>query len=87
MPMQKTMFKSSGFLFCFFYIIFCTLQVATDNQALLPILQLLTAEETKKSILREACWTISNIAAGTKKQIQVEMVLVYMLLQVSSHLT
>jgi len=45
-------------------------RVAIDNQALPRILQLITTEQTKKSILKEACWTISNITAGTKHQVQ-----------------
>ena len=53
---------------------FSGLKVVINNQALPRILNLLTADHTKKDIVREACWTISNIAAGTKEQIQVEMV-------------
>ena len=53
---------------------FSGLQVVINNQALPRILNLLTADQTKKDIVREACWTISNIAAGTKEKIQVEMV-------------
>ena len=53
---------------------FSGLQVVINNQALPRILNLLIANQTKKDIVREACWTISNIAAGTKEQIQVEMV-------------
>jgi len=49
-------------------------QSVIDSQALPRILQLLTTEQTceqtKKSILKEACWTISNITAGTKQQVQ-----------------
>ena len=53
---------------------FSGLQVVINNQALPRILNLLIANQTKKDIVREACWTISNIAEGTKEQIQVEMV-------------
>ena len=53
--------------------IFC-LQII-ENQALPGILHLLTAQQTNKSIVRGACWTISNITAETKQQVQVEMVL------------
>ena len=40
------------------------------NGALGCLLALLTPSH-KKSIKKEACWTISNITAGTKLQIQV----------------
>jgi importin subunit alpha-1 len=50
-------------------------QVVIDNQALPRILDLLTAEQAKKIIMKEACWTISNITAGTKEQVQVEITL------------
>ena len=48
--------------------IFC-LQVI-ENQTLLGILHLLTAQQTNKFIVRGACWTISNITTGTKQQVQ-----------------
>ena len=58
-----------------FHYKFCCVQAVIDNQALPRILHLLTAQQTNKAIVRGACWTISNITAGTKEQIQVEMVL------------
>lgn len=45
------------------------LQVVINCGALQCLLTLLTANH-KKSIKKEACWTISNITAGTKEQIQ-----------------
>jgi hypothetical protein len=48
---------------------FC-LQCVIDNQALPCLLNLLTTNH-KKSIKKEACWTISNITAGNREQIQV----------------
>jgi hypothetical protein len=44
-------------------------QVVINCGALHCLLTLLTANH-KKSIKKEACWTISNITAGTKEQIQ-----------------
>ncbi|KAL3531516.1 hypothetical protein ACH5RR_010838 [Cinchona calisaya] len=44
-------------------------QVIIDNQALSCLLNLLT-QNYKKSIKKEACWTISNITAGNREQIQ-----------------
>lgn len=44
-------------------------QVVINCGALNCLLTLLTANH-KKSIKKEACWTISNITAGTKEQIQ-----------------
>lgn len=44
-------------------------QCIIDHQALPCLLNLLT-QNHKKSIKKEACWTISNITAGTKEQIQ-----------------
>jgi len=44
-------------------------QVIINCGALQCLLQLLTSSH-KKSIKKEACWTISNITAGTKEQIQ-----------------
>ncbi|KAL8139160.1 hypothetical protein V2J09_005161 [Rumex salicifolius] len=44
-------------------------QTIIDHQALPCLLNLLTSNH-KKSIKKEACWTISNITAGTKDQIQ-----------------
>jgi hypothetical protein len=47
-------------------------QFIINNQALPCLLQLLTNNH-KKSIKKEACWTISNITAGNKDQIQVTL--------------
>lgn len=47
-------------------------QVIINCGALQCLLQLLTTNH-KKSIKKEACWTISNITAGTKEQIQAVM--------------
>lgn len=44
-------------------------QCVIDHQALPCLLNLLTGNY-KKSIKKEACWTISNITAGNKEQIQ-----------------
>ncbi|XP_066365929.1 importin subunit alpha-1b-like [Miscanthus floridulus] len=44
-------------------------QCVIDNQALPCLLNLLTTNH-KKSIKKEACWTISNITAGNREQIQ-----------------
>lgn len=44
-------------------------QFVIDHQALPCLLNLLTGNY-KKSIKKEACWTISNITAGNKEQIQ-----------------
>lgn len=44
-------------------------QVIINNNALPCLLALLTNNH-KKSIKKEACWTISNITAGNKEQIQ-----------------
>ncbi|KAK4339753.1 hypothetical protein RND71_041215 [Anisodus tanguticus] len=44
-------------------------QYVIDNQVLPCLYQLLT-QNHKKSIKKEACWTISNITAGNKAQIQ-----------------
>ncbi|KAF8401286.1 hypothetical protein HHK36_012219 [Tetracentron sinense] len=44
-------------------------QFVIDNQVLPCLSQLLT-QNHKKSIKKEACWTISNITAGNKGQIQ-----------------
>jgi hypothetical protein len=49
---------------------FSSLQFIINNQALPCLLALLTNNH-KKSIKKEACWTISNITAGNKEQIQV----------------
>lgn len=51
---------------CFVY----DFQVVIENQALPCLLNLLT-QNYKKSIKKEACWTISNITAGNREQIQV----------------
>ncbi|XP_038716461.1 importin subunit alpha-4-like isoform X2 [Tripterygium wilfordii] len=44
-------------------------QFIIDNKAL-PCLHQLLTQNHKKSIKKEACWTISNITAGNKGQIQ-----------------
>ena len=44
-------------------------QAIINCGALLCLLHLLNTSH-KKSIKKEACWTISNITAGTKEQIQ-----------------
>ncbi|XP_021686766.2 importin subunit alpha-4 [Hevea brasiliensis] len=44
-------------------------QCIIDNQGLPCLYQLLT-QNYKKSIKKEACWTISNITAGNRNQIQ-----------------
>lgn len=44
-------------------------QIIIDNEALPCLLNLLT-QNYKKSIKKEACWTISNITAGNREQIQ-----------------
>ncbi|KAK9733759.1 hypothetical protein RND81_04G090500 [Saponaria officinalis] len=44
-------------------------QCIIDHQAL-PCLYNLLTQNHKKSIKKEACWTVSNITAGTKDQIQ-----------------
>ena len=49
------------------------LQYIIDHQALPCLLNLLTHNH-KKSIKKEACWTISNITAGNKVQIQVGLI-------------
>lgn len=59
---------------CFSCLLLChhtvpALQVVINCGALHCLLSLLTANH-KKSIKKEACWTISNITAGTKEQIQ-----------------
>ncbi|MQL95110.1 hypothetical protein Taro_027773 [Colocasia esculenta] len=46
-------------------------QYIIDHRALACLLALLTHNH-KKSIKKEACWTISNITAGNKDQIQAE---------------
>ncbi|GFY90525.1 importin alpha isoform 2 [Actinidia rufa] len=48
---------------------FPQLQFIISHQALPCLLNLLTSSY-KKSIKKEACWTISNITAGNKEQIQ-----------------
>lgn len=46
------------------------LQCIINHRALPCLVNLLTGNY-KKSIKKEACWTISNITAGKKEQIQV----------------
>lgn len=43
------------------------------NDGALPCLLSLLTHTHKKSIKKEACWTISNITAGNKEQIQVRV--------------
>jgi len=50
-------------------------QVILNCQALSYLLPLLNS--TKESIRKEACWTISNITAGNRQQIQVRKILVF----------
>lgn len=52
------------------FLLYC-FQVIIDHQAL-PLLVNLLTNNYKKSIKKEACWTISNITAGNKGQIQVQ---------------
>lgn len=47
----------------------CDAQVIINCGALSCLMNLLMTNH-KKSIKKEACWTISNITAGTKEQIQ-----------------
>ncbi|RAL50052.1 hypothetical protein DM860_016828 [Cuscuta australis] len=47
-------------------------QFVIDKQVLPCLYQLLT-QNHKKSIIKEACWTISNITAGNRHQIQAVM--------------
>lgn len=46
------------------------------NQNALPCLLNLLTHNHKKSIKKEACWTISNITAGNKEQIQVLYIII-----------
>lgn len=59
---------------CFNATTFALFQFIINNQALPCLLALLTNNH-KKSIKKEACWTISNITAGNKEQIQVRFCL------------
>ena len=58
--------------FCIYHECLSFLQCVIDHQALPCLLNLLTTNH-KKSIKKEACWTISNITAGNREQIQVCM--------------
>lgn len=49
-------------------------QFVIEN-GVLPCLYQLLDQNHKKSIKKEACWTISNITAGNKAQIQVKYLL------------
>jgi hypothetical protein len=49
--------------------------VVIDNQVLPGILSLLQNQKITESIMKEVCWTISNITAGTKEQVQVKITL------------
>lgn len=53
-----------------FMTVFPSIQCIINTGALPCLLSLLTHNH-KKSIKKEACWTISNITAGNKEQIQV----------------
>ena len=44
---------------------------AIINHGALPMLLSLLTHNHKKSIKKEACWTISNITAGNREQVQV----------------
>lgn len=59
-----------GRLLCCFMWLICLLhvQVIINFNALPWLLNLLSS--SKKGIRKEACWTISNITAGNKEQIQ-----------------
>ncbi|VVA26270.1 PREDICTED: importin [Prunus dulcis] len=61
-------------------------QFVIDNQVLPRLHQLLT-QNHKKSIKKEACWTISNITAGNKIQIQavIEADIILPLVQLLQH--
>ncbi|KAF3782768.1 Importin subunit alpha-2 [Nymphaea thermarum] len=49
---------------------FCLILQYVINHQALPCLLTLLTHNHKKSIKKEACWTISNITAGNKQQIQ-----------------
>jgi hypothetical protein len=49
--------------------------VVIDNQVLPGILHLLQNQQITESIMKEVCWTISNITVGTKEQVQVKITL------------
>lgn len=57
-------------------------QFVIDNGVLPNLLQLLI-QQYRKSIKKEACWTISNITAGNRAQIQVTTYYFYILLHYS----
>ncbi|KAF2307328.1 hypothetical protein GH714_026383 [Hevea brasiliensis] len=61
-------------------------QFVIDNQAL-PCLYQLLVQNHKKSIKKEACWTISNITAGNRAQIQaiIEAGIILPLVQLLQH--
>lgn len=58
------------FVFWFVLMWFFSAQVIINHQVL-PRLMNLLANNYKKSIKKEACWTLSNITAGNTQQIQV----------------
>lgn len=58
-----------GLFFCFVLFSFFCIQVILNCSALQSLLHLLSSP--KESIKKEACWTISNITAGNRAQIQV----------------
>lgn len=49
---------------------FALRQCIVDHQALPYLLNLLITDQIKR-VKKQACWTISNITAGNKEQIQV----------------
>ncbi|KAM7481817.1 hypothetical protein LguiB_006400 [Lonicera macranthoides] len=61
-------------------------QFVIDNQVLPCLFQLLT-QNHKKSIKKEACWTISNITAGNRGQIQavIEANIIFPLVHLLQH--
>jgi hypothetical protein len=59
-------------LHCFWFVLmWCFSAKVIINHQVLPCLVNLLTNNYKKSIKKEACWTISNITAGNKQQIQV----------------
>lgn len=68
---------TNGYLYCFGCLLWdfdydCVFafQFIIDS-GVLPHLYNLLTQNHKKSIKKEACWTISNITAGNKVQIEV----------------
>jgi hypothetical protein len=75
------LYSTESKCFCVHHYYFSFLQCVIDNQALPCLLNLLTTNH-KKSIKKEACWTISNITAGNKEQIQVCVLKILLIFQV-----